>query len=152
MRLPILAISYLALVPLAAMPARADFSIIVESNTHMFGLPDTRDAAFNCSIVDGRSPDSKGELSTASPSDQWFVRTYREFHFDASTGLFTIPSQQTQWVIARHGNSHWDLIAFLPGDDPVFNILRIEVWNTPIIFTITDGTSFYSGTCVQVAS
>lgn len=131
----------LALSLLAQTAARADFALTVD--------PDTQsDSAFRCSIEDGRSVVDDGTLQTED-ADTWFMENYGSFTFDAGTGKLTVPNQQTEWVLLRDGNASWDLIAHLPGGDPVFNILRIEVWHTPMLFTMTDGTSFYSGVCEQ---
>ena len=69
------------------------------------------------------------------------------FSFNADDGTFVAPHQTTHWEILRYGNSQWDLIAHLPGHDPWFNMVRIEVWNTPVKFSLTDGNNFFSGLC-----
>ncbi len=136
MRLPI-ALALLLLTQTGA--ARADFALTVDQDT-------ASTLAFHCSIKDGRSVVDNGTLQTEG-ADTWFIEKYGDFRFDAATGKLTVSTQQTDWVLLRDGNANWDLIAHLPGEDPVFNILRIEVWHTPILFTMTDGTSFYSGIC-----
>lgn len=106
---------------------------------------------FQCTIKDGRSLNDAGELKPDEMS-KWFRERYRELTFDAATGEFSSSSTTTHWVVLRAGDTQWDLIAHLPGRDPVYNILRIEVWNAPMRFTMTDGNDFFSGLCEGVGS
>jgi hypothetical protein len=47
----------------------------------------------------------------------------------------------------RPGDSKWDLIAHLPDVDSFFNMMRIEIWNDPIGFVMTNGKEYYTGIC-----
>jgi len=102
---------------------------------------------FTCEIMDARSVSDQGTQVNGKLGTEWFWDNYRHFEFDASTGVFSTEKERSQWIVLRPGSPSWDLIAHLPGGDPVYNLLRIEVWNNPIKFSLTDGMDHFSGIC-----
>jgi hypothetical protein len=102
---------------------------------------------YRCTIIDALGITGRGTFDRDDSLAQDFAATYREFLFDADHGTFVTPHQTTEWAILRFGSSQWDLVAHLPGQDEWFNMIRIEVWNTPIKFSMTDGNNFFSGLC-----
>ena len=129
---------------LSAAPAAAYF--------YVFPNPDNPPAqgVFRCEILDDAGLTDAGELQKGKELNKWFKDRYHVFTFNAADGFFKAPGQTTHWVVLRPGSSEWDLLANLPGVDPLFNLLRIEVWKTPIGFTLTDGKDFFSGLCKRI--
>lgn len=109
------------------------------------GTPKAK-GVYACRTIDGVSVNDDGRLLRDHWAD-WFIEDYAEFQFDASSGKFVGNEQTLQWVVLRPGDSSWDLVAHLPGADTSFNMMRIEVWNDPIRFVMTNGKAFFSGTC-----
>lgn len=114
--------------------------------------PPIKDAsdAYQCTFKDGRSMTVDGEMGNPSGMDEWFMKHYDNFIFDTSTATLSVVGDTTQWAILREGGAGWDLIAHLPGDDPVYNVLRVQGWQAPVTFSMTDGTDIYSGTCRKI--
>lgn len=110
----------------------------------------TGDAAFQCSFATARSVTSDGKLGEGGAGAQWFKEHYNNFVFDAGNGSFRVRGQTTHWNVLRHGGSQNDLIAHLPGNNPMHNIIRIRTWSKPISFWMTDGTDTFSGLCDRV--
>ncbi|MFD2648247.1 hypothetical protein ACFSX5_10635 [Devosia albogilva] len=103
---------------------------------------------YACTMYDGVSVNDDGRLLRDHWAD-WFIEDYNQFQFDAETGEFSTEGQQLFWTVLRPGSSAWDLIAHLPGPDASFNMMRIEIWNEPVRFVMTNGKQFFSGTCVR---
>jgi hypothetical protein len=105
-----------------------------------------RKGIYKCEMRDGVSATDDGRLVR----DQWadsFIERYARFEFDAGTGMFKTKGQTIMWVVLRPGDSAWDLVAHLPGPDTSFNMMRIEVWNDPVRFVMTNGKQFFLGLC-----
>jgi hypothetical protein len=132
----------------AALCWGATASPSLSDTFNMVPHPDnpTATGTYKCEMMDGVSVNDGGRLLRDNWAD-WFIDEYQHFQFDAATGLFATEKQTLTWIVLRPGDSAWDLVAHLPGPDTSFNMMRIEVWNDPVRFVMTNGKQFFSGTC-----
>ena len=114
----------------------------------MMPFPDNPKAkgVYHCNMRDGVAAGENGQF-VRNRDVGWFLQKYRDFEFRADSGEFRGGGQVLEWVVLRPGDSKWDLIAHLPGVDSSFNMMRIEIWNDPIGFVMTNGKEYYAGIC-----
>lgn len=70
--------------------------------------------------------------------------------FDSVTGVLTTSTTVERWMVLRRGFSTRGLLAHEPGEDSLFNQLRIIPYTSPAQFWLMDGTDVYSGTCAVI--
>lgn len=144
--------SVIVMAALVATPAAASDAIEFPTYPAPFSSTDdhfTGGAAFRCTILSGVSPREDGRLGTQF-GDEWFMGNFRSFTFDASNGVLVAGNETAVWKILRQGDANWNLIAHVPSNDPMRNIMRMNVSRDPVTFIMTNFEGVYSGTCERV--
>lgn len=102
-----------------------------------------RRSLYQCKTHESRTV-SGGELRPSGHEAASFRKQYETFFFSADAGSFWSAGSTTQWRTVDGGD---DVVAALPGSDPLLNVLRINVRSTPISFLLTNGMTTLTGTC-----
>ena len=143
-----LALLTFCLLSTGAMADTAGYYVFPDANNTL--NPNT----YDCEVKEGYVLQPDGTLVR----DHWVAREIvidkGPFRFNAGSGVMSFERpdvEDMRWTILHPGDERFTLIAHIPYIDPMYRTFRLETWNFEgIVFTWTEGTDVFSGSCSKL--